>query len=127
MSGSTKLFFAGMTSKQTGVPAFTAMNVSFVPSPFVSDAGAAGQPLAALPSSIARSALMNFVASTPFGFFGSFEGFAVTSNVLPTAIASIAFTMPALTPLPPDERKFRRQRPPGAVAARPAPLFPVQH
>ena len=83
--------------------------------------------MAGLPSSIARRALMNLVASTPPGFIGSFEGVAVTSNVLPTAMAWMAETTPLLRPPPLEERKFRRHVPPGPVGARPAPLRPVQH
>src|SRR5262249_16845343 len=102
-------------------------NVSFTPSPFVSVALAAGHPSAGLPSSIARSALMNLVASTPFAFVGSLDTAAVTSNVLPTAIAEIAETMPLERPEPSFERKLSRHVPLGPVGGRPAPLTPVQH
>jgi len=78
--GGTVSFIFGRTSKQTFVPTTTAMKVSLMPSALVSLAACGGHPWAASPSSIARSALMNLVASTPSALVGSLDATAVTSN-----------------------------------------------
>src|SRR5439155_25851434 len=115
------------TSKQTGVPTTVLGNVSLMPSPSVSVAVRGKQPSGAEPSSIARNALMNFVASTPPGLLGSFEATAVTSKIVPTLMAEIAVTMLSPRPTPLRIWKFNRQLPEGPVGARPPPPARVQH
>src|SRR5262245_51230928 len=98
-----------MTSKHTGFPTVTPVNVSLMPSPLVSLAEPGGHPCLGSPSSFARSALMNLVASTPFGLVGSFDGSHVTSKFDPAASAAMALMMPSETPVPLElARKFSR-------------------